>query len=95
MAFRRQRDEWSEFLRRHAAELRACGVPAEVSRERLRFFVFLDHGFDEWGWASSPHAYFDSRMLSDEQMARLAAFVARHFGEQYRAPIASRWQRAW
>jgi hypothetical protein len=25
----------------------------------------------------------------------LAQFVAEHFGEQYRIPIASRWQRAW
>jgi hypothetical protein len=95
MTFRRQRDEWSEFLRQHAVELRACGVPDEVLRDRLRFLVFLDHGFDQWGWAKSPHAFFDSRVLSDEQVARLAEFVAQHFGEQYRIPISSRWQRAW
>ena len=94
MAFRRPRNEWSEFLRRHAEEFRTCGIPDEVSRDRLRFFVFLDHGFDEWGWARNPHACFDARVLSDEQIARLADFVAKRFGEQYRVPIASRWQRA-
>lgn len=95
MAFRRRRDDWSEFLRQHAEELRVCGVPDEVSRDRLRLFVFLDHGFDESGWGTSPHAFFDSRILSDDQITRLAQFVAEHFGEQYRIPIASRWQRAW
>ena len=95
MAFRRQKDEWSEFLRHHAEDLRACGIPDEVSRDRLRFFVFLDHGFDEWGWGRSPHAFFDTRVLSDEQIACLAEFVSQHFGEQYRTVIASRWQRAW
>ncbi len=95
MAFRRQRDDWSDFLRRHAEELSACGVPEEVFRNRIRFFVFLDHGFDEWGWANQPFAFFDSRVLSDEQIACLAKFVARHFGDKYRIPITSRWQRAW
>jgi hypothetical protein len=94
MAFRQQRDEWREFLRQHVDELRVCGVPNEVSRDRLRFFVFLDNGFDEWGWAKNPHACFDARVLTDEQIARLAEFVTRHFGEEYRVRIGSRWQRA-
>jgi hypothetical protein len=93
MAFRQQRDEWSEFIRQHGEEMRSFGVPDEVLRDRLRFFVFLDHGFDEWGWAKSPHQFFDARSLSDDQIARLAESVAKHFGEQYRVPIASRWQR--
>ncbi len=93
MAFRQRRDEWSDFLRHHAEELRSCGLPDEVLRDRLRFFVFLDHGFDERVWAKSPHAFFDARPLTDEQIGRLAEFVARHFGEHYRVRIASRWQR--
>jgi hypothetical protein len=93
MAFRRRRDDWSQFLRQHTEELHLCGVPEEVSRDRTRFFVFLDHGYDEWGWAQSPHQCFNSRILSDEQVARLANFVASYFGEQYRVRIASRWQR--
>jgi hypothetical protein len=95
MAFRRERDDWSDFLRRHGEELRSCGVPDEVSRDRLRFLAFLEHGFDERGWARSPHAFFDARVLTDEQIARLADFVAEQFGEKYRVPIASRWQRGW
>jgi len=93
MSFRRKRDEWSEFLRRRAKELRGCGVPDEVLRDRLRFFVFLEHGFDQWGWGRNPHNFFDARVLSDEQIARLAYFVARHFGDESRVLIASRWQR--
>ena len=93
MAFRRRKDDWNEFLYRRRDELRACGVPEEVWRDRLRFFVFLDHGFDQWGWTRNPNAFFNSRDLSDEQVARLADFVATHLGEQYRVRIASRWMR--
>jgi hypothetical protein len=95
MAFRRRGDGWSVILRQHVEELRACGAHEAVLRNRLRFLVFLDHGFDQSGWAKRPHTFFYSHMLSDEQVARLAEFIAMHFGEQYRIPIASRWQRAW
>lgn len=95
MAFRKARDDWSEFLRQHAEERRACGIPDEVSRVRMRFLVFLNHGFDQWGWARSRHDCFDARVLTDDQVVRLAEFVARHFGEGYRVPIASRRLRAW
>lgn len=93
MAFRQQRDDWSSFLRRHAEELRSCGVPEEVVRDRQRFFIFLDHGYDERGWAKTPHVCFDSRILTDEQISRLADFTARHFSEKYRVLVGSRWSR--
>lgn len=63
MAFRRRRDEWDEFLSRHGAELRACGIPDYVVAKKMRFLVFLDHGYDEWGWAENHHAFFDARVL--------------------------------
>jgi hypothetical protein len=85
MSFRRKRDEWDEFLKRHGPELRACGVPDAVTADRVRFLVFLDHGYDEHGWYESrPCAPWSINTLSAEQAARLAAFIERHFGdEQY------------
>jgi hypothetical protein len=94
MAFRRKKGDWREFLHQHGQELRACGIPEEVFRERLRFLIFLDHGFDQWGWAKNPNNFFNSDLLSNEEIERLSDFVARHFGEQYRAPIATRWMRS-
>jgi len=83
MSFRRKRDEWDEFLKRHGAELRECGVPDEVTRDRMRFLRFLDHGFDQDGWFESrPCAPWSTDMLSPEQATRLAAFIVRHFGEE-------------
>ena len=93
MSFRRKRDDWDGFLTRHGAELRACGIPDYVVAKKMRFLVFLDHGYDEWGWAENHHAFFDARALSDVQIARLARLVATHIDERYRVAISSRWQR--
>jgi hypothetical protein len=83
MSFRRKRDEWDEFLKRHGAELRACGVPDYVTRDRNRFFLFLDHGFDEYGRVDSrPCVPWSIALLTPEQASRLADFIARHFGEE-------------
>lgn len=94
MSFRQKRDAWRDFLREHEEELRACGVPAEVYRERLRFLVFLEHGYDEWAWAENPHGpFFRADTLSDEQLARLTDFAVRHFSPSYQVSLSSRWQR--
>ena len=69
MSFRRVRDDWDEFLKQHAPELLACGIPDYVIADKMRFLVFLDHGYDEWGWAENRHAFFNSRILTDEQIA--------------------------
>ncbi len=49
MSFRRKRDDWDEFLCRNHNAIALCGVPAIVIRDKVRFLVFLDHGYDEWG----------------------------------------------
>lgn len=93
MAFRRRRDEWDEFLSRHGHALRACGLPDYIVANKRRFLVFLDHGYDEWGWAENHHSFFDARNLTDEQIAQLAELVGRHIDARYAGSISSRWQR--
>jgi len=93
MAFRRKKDGWRQFLQKHSEGLTFCGIPEEVYRDRRRFIVFLEHGYDEWGWFENHHAFFHPRVLSDEQIAHLAKLVADHIGEEYRIPVASRWTR--
>lgn len=95
MAFRRVRDEWDEFLSQHGAELRLCGIPDHVVATKMRFLVFLEHGFDEWEWAKKPFDFFDARILTDEQIARLAELVGRHIDPRYRVLVGSRWQQSW
>lgn len=86
MSFRRKRDEWDGLLKRHGAELRACGVPDYVTADRDRFLRFLGHGFDQDGrFESKPSAAWSADLLAPEQAGRLANFLERHFGEgQYR-----------
>jgi hypothetical protein len=95
MSFRGKRDDWDDFLKAHGATLRACGIPDCVFSKKMRFLVFLDHGFDEWGLEENSHSFFDSRVLTDEQIGILAEFVATHIDQRYRVMINSRWLRAW
>jgi hypothetical protein len=95
MSFRRRRDEWDDFLKRHGHAVRECGIPDEIAANKMRFLIFLDHGYDQWGWGENHHAFFDSRFLTEEQIARLADLVAMYIDDRYRVPISSRWQRAW
>lgn len=93
MSFRRQRDEWDEFLKQHADAIQRSGVPSYVMADKMRFLVFLDHGFDELGWGKNPYSFFDSSTLSDEQIAELAKLVGDHIDEGCRKLIESRWTR--
>jgi|GEM_PF-1844155 hypothetical protein len=91
MGFRRTSDEWSEFVRRHRVELLECGIPEEVFSDRIRFLVFLDHGYDETGWLKSKHDSFHARILTDSQLARLAQFVGSYISDRDGKKVASRW----
>ncbi len=87
MSFRRKRDESADFLKKHGPELRACGVPDFITRDRMRFFSFLEHGgFDESGWyETKPSTAWSIAFLTSDKAGRLAEFIVRHFGEeQYR-----------
>jgi hypothetical protein len=82
MSFRRSRDEWDEFLKLHGGELRTCGVPDDLTRDKGRFLVFLDHGYDDWGQATCPTATpWGPQFLTPGQCGRLGDFIATHFGE--------------
>jgi hypothetical protein len=94
MSFRRKRDDWDEFISRHGPELRECGIPDYVMAKKMRFLVFLDHGYDDWGRYVNHGSYFNADLLSDEQIARLALLVACHIDDSYRVPISTRWQRS-
>ena len=93
MSYRRKRDDWDDFLKRHGEELIDCGLPSYLVRDRKRFLLFLDHGYDEWGWSKDRHGFFTSRALTDAQIQRLARIVGNHIDAVSGQVIASRWKR--
>jgi hypothetical protein len=95
VSYRRRRDAWDDFLKFHGSELLECGLPAYLIRDKMRFLVFLDHGYDEWGWYYSRHAFFDATALTDEQIQRLSQIVGDYIDEGFRQVIASRWARSY
>lgn len=88
MGYRRQRDEWDEFMKQHGPEVRDCGVPDEIVADKGRFLRFLDHGYDE-----GVYAGFDGGTLTDEQIARLAELVGR-VEPYYQRLVSCRWRSA-
>jgi hypothetical protein len=80
MSFRRTRDEWDEFLKRHGPRLRACGVPDSITRDRGRFLRFVLHGCDEDARHDTPP--FSPDLMTPEQAAQLATLILQHLGEQ-------------
>ncbi len=93
MSCRQSRDEWDEFLKKHGSELRDCGIPDDIASDKIRFLVFLDHGYDDWGRHESRYGFFDSAVLTDDQIERLAELVGSQIDERYRIIISTRWQR--
>jgi len=93
MGFRRNRDEWDDFVSKHRESFAASGVPSYVYKDKLRFLIFLDHGYDEVGFLKSPHESFHSSLLTDEQIEALANFVGDFVDANCRVAIESRWSR--
>jgi hypothetical protein len=89
MSFRRTRDNWDEFLEQFGPELRLCGVPEEITRDRARFLVLLEHGYDDRGrFANRPSQAWSIEFLEPNQASQFADFVSHHFGGQYHNLIA-------
>src|SRR5215469_558727 len=80
MSFRRKRDEWDEFLKRHGPELRVCGVPDSIARDRNRFLQFVLHGCDEDARHHTPRLNPD--LMTPGEAAQLAALILQHLGEE-------------
>src|SRR4051794_38257600 len=70
--------------------LRTRGIPRPVAANRLRFRVLLDHAFDQWGWAKTPHAFFATQTPTSEQVAGPAALNVGHFDGRLDVRIGSR-----
>ncbi len=93
MSFRRNRDEWDDFLKKFGSKLKECGIPDYLVADKGRFLVFLDHGYDDWGRHESRHGFFDAQFLTDNQISRLAELLGSQIDERYRVSINSRWQK--
>lgn len=93
MGFRRKRGEWDDFISKHRESFVASGVPTYIYTDKLRFLIFLDHGYDEVGFFKSPHETFSSSLMTDEQIEILAKLVGDFIDANYRVAIESRWNR--
>jgi hypothetical protein len=95
VSFRRKRDEWDEFLKRHGPALRDCGLPDYLIAKKLRFLVFLDHGYDDCGRVEGTGTFFHSDWLTGEQISRLADIVEESIDSRYGHVIRSRWMQTY
>lgn len=79
MSFQQHREktrDWREWVRRNHNRLVDCGIPHDVVADELRWFVFIDHCYDQWsGWSIDQ--------LSAEQARNLFDFLIDEYGEGY------------
>ena len=72
MSFRQNRNlEWKNWINKHRSYLTSnCGIPDYLLENEKRWFVFLDHGYDEVGWFENHHSgsvelvLFESHVVS-------------------------------
>ena len=77
MSFRRDRDKqaaWREWVKTHADELIAMGVPREVWADPMTWGRFVEHGYHPSA-SSARDVRFRLSDLSDDQQQRLYRFL--------------------
>jgi hypothetical protein len=77
MSFRRDRDAelaWRQWVRTHADELIALGIPREVWADRMTWGRFIEHGYHPPA-SNARDVRFRLSDLSDEQQYRLYRFL--------------------
>lgn len=91
MSFRRDKAaarEWHAWVRKHGAELVACGVPREVWADRMTWLQFVDHGYHP----SNPRdVRFSVADLSAEQQERLYQFLDAVLSESSKSYGSTLW----
>lgn len=66
--------EWAEWVRQNRNRLHDCGVPSDLYADKLRWFVFIDHCYDQWtDWSIDD--------LSESQSRNLFDFLINEYGE--------------
>ncbi len=85
MGFRKNRnDEWRIWLNQNSHHLMAnCGVPEYIIKDEKRWFIFLDHGYDEVGWYEDQHMAWDINRLSPEEAKNFYDFIKIQYGNKY------------
>jgi hypothetical protein len=66
--------EWRAWVRKHEAELVACGVPREVRADELTWWRFVEHGYHP-PVSAAREVRFRPDELSAEQQRRLYALL--------------------
>jgi len=83
MTFRRDgrlEHRWKQWVEEHQAFLtEQCGLPLGVTRDRVEWFHFLDHGYSR----SEPFS-----PLTDAQCEMLVLFLSQQVGEEF-GPVSA------
>jgi hypothetical protein len=77
MSFRRDRVvelEWQRWVQTHEAELIAIGIPREIWKDQLTWWLFVDHGYHP-PVSNRRDVRFSADDLAEEQQRRLYRFL--------------------
>ena len=82
-AFRQDNDkkrQWRRWCERFEKELRATGIPEYILEDEMRFFVMLEHEYDDWERENDP---WEIEELTPDQARALRELLADQFPEYH------------
>lgn len=58
MSFRKEKTEWSRWIRKHQSTLQDIGIPEKIYSKETRWLIFLEHaGYDEYDYENRRNAW--------------------------------------
>jgi len=89
MSFRRNKKdkEWKEWCKLHQNILNTFGIPEKIFETEERWFIFLEHGYDEVDWSNKSQNIFTVNLLKKKELISLSNFLLEEYGTEYNSLI--------
>ena len=80
MSFNKKQRDWNKWKKKNQNFLNKCGIPEEIFETEERWFLYLEHGYDEIGYYKKIPIVHDINTLTKSQRDLLINFLS----EQYK-----------
>jgi len=75
--------EWNKWVKHSRHILNECGIPDYIYKSKKRWYIFLEHKYDEVGWFNDHHSAWSIDNLSKDGAKKFHDFIAREYPNEY------------